>query len=515
MTARIRPEHLHPVLLGGLALVIGSWAAASLAWPIGWDHGVFAWVGGVIADGGMPYRDAWDVKGPVPYALFAIMEVLLGRTPLALRLFDLVILGVGAYAVYRLVHSVAGRTPAGYGAGLFILWYASVGYYDTAQPDGWVAMATAGLAVPLFGRRTVPSRRAALGIGALIGWIALVKPLYLAFGALPLWWLISHPELPSRERWRFVRYATLGGLGAVGAVLLWLLAGGALRDFWETYLVFNIRHNQMQEHASLRTMVMRLYRHFVTDPAMLLALPIAASGLAFLRRTSPRDAVLLLVWFLVIGACLAAQAGDWPYRWHILLPPLATAAAAGLIPAVLDRSQAQVFASLYLLLLVAVSAVTPARDAFRWMRWTVGVLSEETYRRSFEHHRYSVVDDLRLAAYLRRNTEADTPVLVYADPGVNWLAGRPSIGRFAFHVPLRAKGVVEDPDREERIREFLASLERTRPRIIALKERTITDSLDWAGRPNRSRIPAFGALLQRAYALDTTIGAFEVYRLLP
>ena len=59
-----------PILYALLALAI-VWAFASLSFPFGWDQGIFAWVGSTIVDGGLPYRDAWDIKGPLTYYVYA------------------------------------------------------------------------------------------------------------------------------------------------------------------------------------------------------------------------------------------------------------------------------------------------------------------------------------------------------------------------------------------------------------------------------------------------------------
>ena len=44
-------------ILAAALLAIAA-AVATLWWPFGWDQGIFAWIGGVIAAGGAPYRDA-------------------------------------------------------------------------------------------------------------------------------------------------------------------------------------------------------------------------------------------------------------------------------------------------------------------------------------------------------------------------------------------------------------------------------------------------------------------------
>src|SRR5688500_4137832 len=53
-------------------------ALATLSWPFGWDQGIFAWGGEIIRQGGMPYRDAWDQKGPLPYYVYAVAQSVFG-----------------------------------------------------------------------------------------------------------------------------------------------------------------------------------------------------------------------------------------------------------------------------------------------------------------------------------------------------------------------------------------------------------------------------------------------------
>lgn len=45
-------------------LLMASWALAYLGWPFSSDQGVLSWVGRIIAEGGMPYRDAWRFAAP-------------------------------------------------------------------------------------------------------------------------------------------------------------------------------------------------------------------------------------------------------------------------------------------------------------------------------------------------------------------------------------------------------------------------------------------------------------------
>jgi hypothetical protein len=60
----------------------GAWVVMSFTYPFGWDQGLFAWVGDAIVRGGLPYRDAWDFKGPLLYYVYALAQWLFRRAPL-------------------------------------------------------------------------------------------------------------------------------------------------------------------------------------------------------------------------------------------------------------------------------------------------------------------------------------------------------------------------------------------------------------------------------------------------
>jgi hypothetical protein len=77
-------------------VVLAVWAATYITWPFSNDQGNLAWVGDVILSGGMPYRDAWDVKGPGAHLLFAFVEMVLGQNEWGMRVFDLAMLAICA-----------------------------------------------------------------------------------------------------------------------------------------------------------------------------------------------------------------------------------------------------------------------------------------------------------------------------------------------------------------------------------------------------------------------------------
>ncbi|MBW3630095.1 MAG: glycosyltransferase family 39 protein, partial [Gemmatimonadetes bacterium] len=169
-----------------MAALIVAWAALYLTWPFGQDQSAFAWVADVIRAGGLPYQDAWEVKGPLVYYMVAIANAAFGRNFWGIRVFDLLVLAAGMIPLYLVARTFASRGFALLGPALFLLWYAALNFENTAQPDGWAGVFLAGAAAALItgGRRPGPA--AAIVAGALIGACTLFKPTYGMFLALPL-----------------------------------------------------------------------------------------------------------------------------------------------------------------------------------------------------------------------------------------------------------------------------------------------------------------------------------------
>ena len=167
------------MLMWASAALVIAWAFVSLGWPLGYDHGVYVWVGDVVAHGGMAYRDAWDMHGPLVGLLFAIPEWIFGQHTWGVRVMDLAMLTTGALSLFVIVRDVASTTSARWSVIFLVLTYASLGFNETAEPDGWVAMMGLASLRPLRGERS--SLRGAAFSGLIVGALTLIKPFYGAF----------------------------------------------------------------------------------------------------------------------------------------------------------------------------------------------------------------------------------------------------------------------------------------------------------------------------------------------
>ena len=207
---------------GALVLLV---VAGRLAWfgaPPGGDLGQYMYMGGVVLDGGAPYADAANNKGPATFLLFALLRLVCGGSPDAVRLVLVLVAAVGAVAVGRIVAHHAG-TAAGAVAAVAYALLSSAVAFEGGDPNntqfGVVAM------VGAWALATLSHRRAPFAAGATAAFAFWMNP---AFGiALPFvaW------ELALSSQRRVALRGGAAGAAVVSVVLLgWMAATGVVNQ---------------------------------------------------------------------------------------------------------------------------------------------------------------------------------------------------------------------------------------------------------------------------------------------
>ncbi|MBE3134210.1 MAG: hypothetical protein IMZ55_12095, partial [Acidobacteria bacterium] len=76
--------------LAGLVILFGlAVRVVLLVQPIGGDPGIYAYVGGQILDGHLPYRDVFEQKPPGVLYTYAAAFLVFGRSMIAVQVIDL------------------------------------------------------------------------------------------------------------------------------------------------------------------------------------------------------------------------------------------------------------------------------------------------------------------------------------------------------------------------------------------------------------------------------------------
>jgi hypothetical protein len=495
-------------VLAGLAGVAAALALATLWWPLGWDQGVFAWIGDTIAHGGMPYRDAWDVKGPATGLVYAAVQTAFGRGPWPIRVFDLGLCAATLPFLFRALGRLLGRPAALYGMLLALLWYFSQGFWDTAQPDGWAALLLLPVVAPLLGREKQPGAGYYLGAGALVGLCAFLKPTYAVLLLLPAWALMRSPPPRPEARGRSAAMLGLGFLVIVAGFVSWFLARAALGSLWQEYVVGNLHRATSPGWVSAEVMA-PVYRYF-SRPQVVIAVTAALAGGALLKRDRWADFEILMLWVVVSIVCVVTQ-GRWEgYLLHLVEFPLICLAVFGVATAARAGEPTAPLAAACALSLAVASAGAAARPVGRWARMELGRTGRDAYAAGFDNLwlGFSFHADVAVAQRVRTQTSPDDVVLALEDPLVNYLAARRSIGRYTSPGPAW----VNTSDLGPRGREFLRDVAASRPKYVVIGPPVawVPGTL-WKVLDDHYPAP-FVALLRREYTVDTIIGGSTLLR---
>lgn len=430
------------------------WAAMSLTYPFGWDQGLFAWVGGVIVQGGMPYRDAWDFKGPLVYYVYAAVELLCGRHLWSIRLVDLALLAGASVAVARLAARLAG--PRAWRWTVAGLWfsYASRSYWHTAQPDAWTGLLLAIGFAPLLASDSPTGIRPFVVAGACIGLTVLFKPVNAIWLLVPL----AHSAGARSPRW--IREA--GALVATGALppalaIGWFWTRGGLDALMDA----TVRYAALYVLLSPAGKAIAFAQSLALSPALALALPLAAYGVWALRTSNRPVAAALGSWLLVGLAAVIVQGRFFAYQWLPLLPATVVLSAVG-VQALATRRPAAA-TTIVAVLLIACAAPVLVEER-RFIAWCTGRMTDVAYYDGYGEPG----KDMRAVAWLDTHGQPGDVFVFGWHSDVAWLSGRQVVSRFGYSLPL-----LLDDGMGVRARyrtETMAALRATPPRYILVGE---------------------------------------------
>jgi len=466
--------------LRGLAAFTFLVGLASLWWPHGWDAGIFTWVADAIRHGGLPYRDAFDVKGPFTFYSFALLQLVDGPGMMAVRAFDLACMTGAAFAVAGMVGRFEVRRAGLWTAVFLLLYHYSSDFWNTAQPDAWIA-ACGVLGMDLLVRPDI-DRRPALATAAalLLGMGLLQKPTYGVLLPLPALAVLLLPSRPIRQRFLLATGLSIVTLVPAAVCIAWFAWHHALRFLLEGYLTFNFEVARQLVGGVPRALILTALHS--TKTPLVLVIPVAVVGAFFVWSRDRRVCLLFLVWIAGAALSLAVQRRWFDYHWFTIAWPLAPIAGIGFARAL--RSERSGPAPARLIAITALAFLTlrftwPLQQRIReWAEYLTGTLpSQEAYIAQFAPTESSIVlDDHALTAWLRAHTAPDDRVFIWDSPLAYSLAPRLAPSRVGFWVPVvladrnHRKPIPLGPIQLEMRAEFMTALDRDTKVVAVTRE---------------------------------------------
>jgi hypothetical protein len=506
-----------------LASLLAFWLPFHLTLPLGRDQAIIGRVAATMLDGGWPYVDAWDHKGPATYLLYLPAYLLFGRGEHAIAWVDLLVL-LGFAMLCERVGRGLGRRGAGAFAALALVLGVRNDYWTFGQPDAWIGVLFVGVAALLIDPGLSRRGWAMLAAGMAIGFATMVKPVYATMILLPLVACRLQPAGTPRLR---LAATALAGFGAtIGAFVAAFAAGGHLDALWQTYIVFNLDSHATRTWDDMQRVVLAFVVTLVAprfDFGATVVLGAGVAGFVSLRRQAPRAAGLLGLGWLLALAAVAAQGKGFPYHFTAihgvtaLLAGLATArfvdTLGGTVAPGHDRREGRRRAILAgaLLGLVACAMQPHAARARDWWMTQLGVMSEGERQQRLCEVDYCPWRLRALGAVIRGETAPGEPIFVWGfDSAIYVHADRPAASRFGFNYPL----VGGTPEWRARVRaELMAALDSAPPRVIVVQEDDFIGLMH--RRPSVDHLldfPALNAFLATRYAPVHDLGRYVVHR---
>lgn len=512
---------LFAALLGALII------APITLYPFGRDQGAFAAVADVIGRGGVPYRDAWEIKPPGIYYLFWAVFELFGRSMFAMRLFDVCWTLATAALLFVIGKKLWSFWAGIFGALLFLARYAlGFDFWHTTQCDGFASLPLVGAAALLL---LVEERRRflyALIGGALIGFAIIFKPTLGLFLLLPFMvvFITSGQESCSCPT-RLLRFAgyVLGCAAFLLAIVIFMSVQGGLRDMIAIVFKWNQAYAALSSSTPLFVKIPVQTMQFLLGGQYLLLkliglLAIAATIQLVRDRTGGRVRWFVPTWALLMLAGVWVQDKYHAYHWLPVLPPIGLLAGYGIVMVgswlnrIAGRAARPVAATGLALLAFLLATAWLAQFRFP-LEYLTGRISQETYLAEYRDRAspdFSFAADLQMAAFLDKNTAPGTPVYIWGfEPLVYFLADRPSASRFITLQPL-----VTPWSPPAWRQELITDLEKKRPPFILVLHNDVfpwvtTSLLDSAGQ--LEYFPQLQMLLNENYALTARLEDFDIY----
>jgi len=277
-------------------------AISQLFWPYDLDHGIFATVADVILDGGVVYRDIWELKGPAVYYIFAFVNWLCDREEYGIRIFDLVIVITGLYYFYKILElspnfnkTLAIMTTSLLGS----LYFYSVS--NSAQPDGWISILMVFILYLLLkddGKLKIGN---ATLIAIFLGIIGLLKPPYLIYSLVPLCYILTITK-PIRNRFNFIFTIALGSFLILYVAAIYFWYNNALWDLIDNIFIYNWNFHK-GGILNIKSAFQAIINDSFYQNTFIIILP-SIIGFIYLLRENRKIFLLLFVWgistFLII-----------------------------------------------------------------------------------------------------------------------------------------------------------------------------------------------------------------------
>lgn len=425
------------------------------------DQSVYQHVANVIKDGGMPYKDTFDHKGPLIYLIYFLGSSI--ESTHGVWLFELLAVTITVFFLYKIARLTKCSKPASIIATAIAVspWIGN--FYDPAMTEEF-ALPFCTISLYIFLDLLINNRITALRsilCGFCFGGVLMLRPnmvaIWIIFSIAALIYYLKQKRI--KDLFKTIFSFLLGIIIFIIPILIWIIKGGAFNDFVDQYILFNLEYSKVSAQTSLFSTL----KFFIT-PIILSFIP--AFYFAFKKRTISTIACLL---YLLLSILLCSMSQKlYPHYGIVLIPAL-------IIP---------------LSLTIKCIATEKATNSAKILLVIIIVLSIEPYLNSLSNiikTARSSHDSMQLDAsttilcnFIESHSSPGDTISVYGNRDILYnLTGRQSASKYSYQTPIVNV-------RESILDEYLQDISTNKPKIVVIinnrsKSNTVIEKLNSLG----------------------------------
>lgn len=452
----------------------------------GVDSSVFHYVARVILDGGMPYRDTFDHKGPLIYLIDAIG--LLINKNIGIWIMELIFISV----TFFLAYTVAKMLGCSDVKALLVIVICALTLSYYFQGGNFVeeyAVPFIMVSLLIFTKYFLDGEASQFGLiicGGAFASVCLLRinmvVLWVAMGIGVLVRCIKRNEIK-----RTVKYIILFIIGVavvVLPILVWLVKNGAFHMFIEDYFIFNFMYTSDAERASVKN-VIKAAHYFATSGPVILTAPI----LLFLSLSGKKELDLLCLITLILSVAVMCMSGQMYDHYGMILCPLVVYAFSRFLSEISPKNTESKFA-------LMISGICIVMMLFDLSFYQFAV----SFARIIASHEPQTMTETReIAEIIKSNTSLDDTITVCGNRDLIYLLSeRESSSIYSYQSPIA--------DVNPAIKkEYLNDIKGLKAKIIVAESEGI-----WYER-TRDILDDLQNILEEHYILIDIVGTTKVY----
>ena len=413
------------------------------------DSSVFRYVARVIRNGGMPYRDTFDHKGPLIYLINTLGLVISENC--GIWFLELATIFFTFYYMYKIA-----RLSCNKGAALLILVICSAAlfkYFDGGNYTEEYALPFIAGSLFIFTDYYLNGKISAFRLilcGLCFGAVCMLR-----INMVALWGVMCLGAIGESVRGknfkqlgRFILLFVTGLAIICLPILLWLCINGAFQDFIKDYFIFNVMYsNRTGNLAKVTTFI-----SFINESLVLFAVCISVYNVFTAKKNQTGFEILYIV-FIVLNTFLLSMSGVQYMHYGMILVPTLVHPFAQFFGDVVKTNRGKSMTVLGMIYLLAIFAIP------NWLACVQNALNVYAGRNNtnLEETRY-------IAELVKKNTTKEEQIIVCGNWNIIYnLSERYAASKYSYqNAPCSVSEDIKN--------EFMQDLKENKPTVIVLVE---------------------------------------------